>query len=272
MRAIAEEAFALVREYKGSHSGEHGDGISRSEFPPPDVRRADGPPTSRPSRTPSIRRTCSTRTRSSGRCAWTTARCSASSRIMRRSNSDTALDWSAWGGLNGAAEMCNNNGACRKFEIDVMCPSFRATRDEKHLTRGPRQYPAPRALGPARPRRPVLRRHVRDHAALRQLQGLQARMPDRRRHRAHEDRVPVPARQAPRREAARTAGRLSAALRQPGRAHCAAAEPGHEPAGRRLDHREDHRFQPPSQHAQVAARPASSRGPRPSAPRPAAKS
>src|ERR1700689_2647015 len=32
MRAIAEEAFATVREYKGSHSGEHGDGIVRSEF------------------------------------------------------------------------------------------------------------------------------------------------------------------------------------------------------------------------------------------------
>ena len=32
MRAIAEEAFAMVRDYKGSHSGEHGDGISRSEF------------------------------------------------------------------------------------------------------------------------------------------------------------------------------------------------------------------------------------------------
>src|SRR5215831_7606389 len=32
MRAIAEEAFAIVREYEGSHSGEHGDGLSRSEF------------------------------------------------------------------------------------------------------------------------------------------------------------------------------------------------------------------------------------------------
>jgi len=31
MRAIAEEAFAMVREYKGSHSGEHGDGLVRSE-------------------------------------------------------------------------------------------------------------------------------------------------------------------------------------------------------------------------------------------------
>ena len=32
MRSIAEEAFAMVREYKGSHSGEHGDGLVRSEF------------------------------------------------------------------------------------------------------------------------------------------------------------------------------------------------------------------------------------------------
>ncbi len=35
MRAIAEEAFDMVREYKGSHSGEHGDGIVRSEFHEP---------------------------------------------------------------------------------------------------------------------------------------------------------------------------------------------------------------------------------------------
>ena len=42
MRAIAEEAFAMVRDYKGSHSGEHGDGIVRSEFHDDDVRRAAG--------------------------------------------------------------------------------------------------------------------------------------------------------------------------------------------------------------------------------------
>ena len=34
MRSIASEAFALVKAYGGSHSGEHGDGISRSEFNP----------------------------------------------------------------------------------------------------------------------------------------------------------------------------------------------------------------------------------------------
>jgi Fe-S oxidoreductase len=50
------------------------------------------------------------------------------------------LDWSAYpgplGGMLGAVEMCNNNGTCRKFDAGVMCPSFRATRDEQHVTRG----------------------------------------------------------------------------------------------------------------------------------------
>ena len=36
----------------------------------------------------------------------------------------------------GAVEMCNNNGACRGFDAGVMCPSYRVTRDERHLTRG----------------------------------------------------------------------------------------------------------------------------------------
>ena len=47
MRAIAEEAFAMVRDYKGSHSGEHGDGIVRSEFHDGHVRRAAGAARSR---------------------------------------------------------------------------------------------------------------------------------------------------------------------------------------------------------------------------------
>jgi Fe-S oxidoreductase len=48
----------------------------------------------------------------------------------------TSLDWSEWGGFDKAVEMCNNNGHCRKFDAGTMCPSFRATRDEIHLTRG----------------------------------------------------------------------------------------------------------------------------------------
>ena len=48
----------------------------------------------------------------------------------------TALDWSDWNGLSGAVEMCNNNGACRKDPGGVMCPSYRVTKNEKHVTRG----------------------------------------------------------------------------------------------------------------------------------------
>jgi Fe-S oxidoreductase len=48
----------------------------------------------------------------------------------------TALDWSAWGGFGNAVEMCNNNGACRKANGGVMCPSYRVSGDEQHLTRG----------------------------------------------------------------------------------------------------------------------------------------
>lgn len=52
----------------------------------------------------------------------------------------TALDWSAWpgagGGFQGAVEMCNNNGACRKLKGGVMCPSYRVTRNERDVVRG----------------------------------------------------------------------------------------------------------------------------------------
>ncbi|MFC7689314.1 FAD-binding and (Fe-S)-binding domain-containing protein [Paeniroseomonas aquatica] len=140
MRAIAEECFALVREYKGSHSGEHGDGIVRSEFHESmfgarivgafeQVKDAFDPKgllnPGRITRAPRM-----------------------DDRTLFRYGPDyaadpaiaPALDWSAWpgpqGGLLGAVEMCNNNGTCRKSDANVMCPSFRATQDEQHLTRG----------------------------------------------------------------------------------------------------------------------------------------
>ena len=49
---------------------------------------------------------------------------------------DTQLDWSAWHGFDRATEMCNNNGACRKAHDGSMCPSYRITGEEQHLTRG----------------------------------------------------------------------------------------------------------------------------------------
>ncbi len=146
MRAIAEECFALVREYKGSHSGEHGDGIVRSEFNEPmfgpriarafeQVKEAFDPATPalpfgllNPNRIVHPPRMDD---RSLFRYGPDYA---ADARVT------PALDWSAWpgpqGGLLGAVEMCNNNGTCRKFDAGTMCPSYRATREEKHLTRG----------------------------------------------------------------------------------------------------------------------------------------
>jgi len=137
MRSIAEECFALVREYKGSHSGEHGDGIVRSEFLEPmlgsrivrafehvkdvfDPRGLLNP--GRIVRAP----------RMDDRTLFRYAPDYAADPAIT-----PALHWSAHpAGLLGAVEMCNNNGTCRKFDAGVMCPSYRVTRDETHLTRG----------------------------------------------------------------------------------------------------------------------------------------
>jgi FAD/FMN-containing dehydrogenase/Fe-S oxidoreductase len=48
----------------------------------------------------------------------------------------TIFDFSREGGLAGAAEMCNGAGVCRKLQTGTMCPSFMATGDEEHSTRG----------------------------------------------------------------------------------------------------------------------------------------
>ncbi|KYG25476.1 lactate dehydrogenase [Bradyrhizobium sp. AT1] len=139
MRAIAEEAFALVREYKGSHSGEHGDGLVRSEFHETmfgerlvadfkEVKqRFDPEGVLNPGKivdAPKMDDRSLFRFKPDYRVGELT----------------TKLDWSAYpgagGGFQGAVEMCNNNGACRKLEGGVMCPSYRATRNEKDVTRG----------------------------------------------------------------------------------------------------------------------------------------
>lgn len=139
MRAIAEEAFELVREYKGSHSGEHGDGLVRSEFHATmfgerlvaDFRevkqRFDPDGVLNPGKIVDA-------PRMDDRSLF---RFKPEYRVAELK---TKLDWSAYpgagGGFQGAVEMCNNNGACRKLEGGVMCPSYRATRSEKDVTRG----------------------------------------------------------------------------------------------------------------------------------------
>jgi FAD/FMN-containing dehydrogenase/Fe-S oxidoreductase len=139
MRAIAEEAFALVRDYKGSHSGEHGDGIVRSEFHEfmfgkrlvkafEEVKESFDPKgLLNPGK---IVRAPKFDDRKKFRYGPE----------YRAQEMKAQLDWSAWpgagGGFQGAVEMCNNNGACRKTHGGVMCPSYRVTRDERDVTRG----------------------------------------------------------------------------------------------------------------------------------------
>jgi FAD/FMN-containing dehydrogenase/Fe-S oxidoreductase len=156
MRAIAEEAAAMVREYKGAFSGEHGDGLCRGEW----VAWQYGPRINEAFR--DIKQLFDPENRLSP------------DRIVAPPKMDDArnfrfppsyreramtphLDWSAWNvtrdpltgeegmpgaggdlsnGLAKAVEMCNNNGHCRKFDAGTMCPSYRITKDEQHLTRG----------------------------------------------------------------------------------------------------------------------------------------
>jgi len=135
MRAIAEEACAMVKQYKGAYSGEHGDGLVRSEWIAPFFG---------PRLTAALGEIKS----------WLDPRGLMNpGKIVEPSKMDDAslfryrpgyrtetppsvLDWSEWGGFDKAVEMCNNNGHCRKFDAGTMCPSYRATRDEVHLTRG----------------------------------------------------------------------------------------------------------------------------------------
>src|SRR5262249_3455305 len=48
----------------------------------------------------------------------------------------TVFDYSKQEGIVRSIELCNGNGACRKMQGGTMCPSFRATCDEKDSTRG----------------------------------------------------------------------------------------------------------------------------------------
>jgi FAD/FMN-containing dehydrogenase/Fe-S oxidoreductase len=146
MRAIAEEAAELVREYKGAYSGEHGDGLVRSEWIAPFY----GPALTRAFE--EVKELFDPRgllnpgkivrpPRQDARELFRFPPGYATQRL------DTALDWSDWhgpgvnarvpgAGFAAAVEMCNNNGHCRKFDPGTMCPSYRATADEQHVTRG----------------------------------------------------------------------------------------------------------------------------------------
>ena len=156
MRAVAEEASALVRRFKGAFSGEHGDGLCRGEW----VRWQFGPRIDEAfaqikQRMDPQGLLCPQRIVNPPKMDDTSLmRYAPSYRVLPI---QPALDWQAWNvqndprteqitsagsggdpaqGLAKAVEMCNNNGTCRKFDAGTMCPSYRITRDERHVTRG----------------------------------------------------------------------------------------------------------------------------------------
>jgi len=118
MREIAEEAFAMVRGYKGSHSGEHGDGLVRSEFNEAMFGSA------------LVRAFEEVKDRFDPQGLYNPGKVVRPPKFDDRSlfryspdyhgePLETQLDWSAYpgagNGFQGAVEMCNNNGACRKL-------------------------------------------------------------------------------------------------------------------------------------------------------------
>lgn len=133
MRLIAEEVADLVVSVGGSLSGEHGDGLSRSEFLPrlfgpeimalhrevkvifdPQGMMNPGKIVDPPRMDENLRFGAEYRAEAPG----------------------TFFDYSADGGWDRAVEKCNGMGVCRKLDAGTMCPSFMVTQEEEHSTRG----------------------------------------------------------------------------------------------------------------------------------------
>jgi FAD/FMN-containing dehydrogenase/Fe-S oxidoreductase len=134
-RSIAEQVTATVIKYQGTITGEHGKGIARGEFGKHlfgdeltdafrQLKRAFDPDNLlNPGKvvdTPAM-----------DDPAW--LRYTPAYEVIPLK---TRHDWSADNGLGGAVEMCNGAGVCRKEGTGTMCPSYMATLDEAHSTRG----------------------------------------------------------------------------------------------------------------------------------------
>ncbi|MEA3443288.1 MAG: FAD-linked oxidase C-terminal domain-containing protein [Bacteroidota bacterium] len=133
-RTIAFESAKLVKKYKGSLSGEHGDGRLRGEFIPlmlgdkiyqhfKDLKNTWDPQhIFNPNKIVDTPPMNSSLRFSPG---------------QKTSEIETVFDFSNVGGILRAAEKCNGSGDCRKSEIigGTMCPSYMATRDENNVTR-----------------------------------------------------------------------------------------------------------------------------------------
>ncbi len=188
LRAIAEETFALVREYGGAHSGEHGDGIVRSEFHEEmfgarivaafrEIKHAFDPDERAESRQ-------DRRRAEDGRPHAVPVRSGVRRAAAR-----------AGPRLVGVERV---RGRRRDVQQQRRVPEEHGRRDvpvvPRHRRRAPRharprERTTARADGTAGPGWAHVAGAVRRARPVRVVQGVQARVPDGRRHGAHEDRV-----------------------------------------------------------------------------------
>jgi len=133
MREVAEQVRDLVLEFGGVNSSEHGDGLARSEF----NERVFGPALYQ-----AMRETKRAFDPDNRMNPGKIVDAPAMTEHLRDGSGPipvpppTRLGFPAGGGMRAAADRCMNIGACRKTFTGVMCPSYMATRDEEHSTRG----------------------------------------------------------------------------------------------------------------------------------------
>ncbi|MBI4484480.1 MAG: 4Fe-4S dicluster domain-containing protein, partial [Acidobacteria bacterium] len=131
--AIANDISDLVLEFGGALSGEHGDGLVRGPF----TEKMFGPILYDAFRT--VKKTFDPDGLFNPGKIVDTPPLTANLRYgagYQTPNPATHFDYSEYGGMAGAVEMCSGLGACRKTLEGTMCPSYMATREEKHSTRG----------------------------------------------------------------------------------------------------------------------------------------
>ena len=133
MKAIAEYAFGLVMQYGGAWSGEHGDGRVRSPF----LDRYFGPQVYNALR--DVKRLFDPAGLMNPGVIVDSAPMDQNLRYgVKYKTPDWATEYHYRqdGSFSAAVEMCTGIGACRQNLLGTMCPSYRATRDEEHSTRG----------------------------------------------------------------------------------------------------------------------------------------
>jgi FAD/FMN-containing dehydrogenase/Fe-S oxidoreductase len=131
--ALANDVADLVLEFGGALSGEHGDGLVRSPF----MCKMFGPTLYEAFRT--IKRTFDPDGLFNPGKIVDAPPLTGHLRYgegYRTIRPETFFDYGEYNGMAGAVEMCSGLGVCRKTLDGTMCPSYMATKDEAHSTRG----------------------------------------------------------------------------------------------------------------------------------------